>query len=85
MGGQEGDRGTGKLMENVNTCVVCWAKELALKDYAMESNESCIYNAAQLMVASLAGSLAHVTCKEPLHGAITNQFLEFTSGFKHWN
>ena len=85
MGGQEGDRGIGKLMENVNTWVVCWAKELALKDYAMESDESCIYNAAQLMVASLAGSLAHVTCKEPLRGAITNQFLEFTSRFKHWN
>lgn len=29
----------------------------------MESDESRIYNAAHLMVASLAGSLAHVTCK----------------------
>lgn len=48
-------------------------KELVLKDYAMESDESRIYNAAHLMVASLAGSLAHVTCKEPLRGAITNQ------------
>ena len=29
----------------------------------MESEEVRIYNAAHLMVASLAGSLAHVTCK----------------------
>lgn len=29
----------------------------------MESDETRIFNAAHLMVASLAGSLAHVTCK----------------------
>ncbi|CAA6673569.1 unnamed protein product [Spirodela intermedia] len=46
-------------------------KELVLKDYAMESDESRIYNAAHLMVASLAGSLAHVTCKEPLRIAMS--------------
>lgn len=34
-----------------------------LQDYAMESEEKRIKNAAHLMVASLAGSLAHVTCK----------------------
>ncbi|XP_031259158.1 CCR4-NOT transcription complex subunit 1-like [Pistacia vera] len=48
-------------------------KELVLKDYAMESDETRIYNAAHLMVASLAGSLAHVTCKEPLRISISNQ------------
>lgn len=36
---------------------------LKLQDYGMESDESRVYNAAHLMVASLAGSLAHVTCK----------------------
>ncbi|MQM09385.1 hypothetical protein Taro_042254 [Colocasia esculenta] len=46
-------------------------RELVLKDYAMESDESRIYNAAHLMVASLAGSLAHVTCKEPLRIAMS--------------
>ncbi|VVB06762.1 unnamed protein product [Arabis nemorensis] len=45
-------------------------KELVLKDYALEPDESRIYNAARLMVASLAGNLAHVTCKEPLHTSI---------------
>lgn len=29
----------------------------------MESDETRIFNAAHLMVASLAGCLAHVTCK----------------------
>ncbi|KAI3741197.1 hypothetical protein L1987_58865 [Smallanthus sonchifolius] len=48
-------------------------KELVLKDYAMESDESRIHSAAHLMVASLAGSLAHVTCKEPLRGSISSQ------------
>ncbi|KAK2650679.1 hypothetical protein Ddye_018168 [Dipteronia dyeriana] len=48
-------------------------KELVLKDYAMESEETRIYNAAHLMVASLAESLAHVTCKEPLRGSISSQ------------
>lgn len=48
-------------------------KELVIKDYALESDESRIYTAAHLMVASLAGSLAHVTCKEPLRGSISSQ------------
>lgn len=33
------------------------------QDYAMEPDETLIRNAAHLMVARLAGSLAHVTCK----------------------
>ena len=36
---------------------------LGFQDYAMETDETRIRNAAHLMVASLAGSLAHVTCK----------------------
>ncbi|XP_019427312.1 PREDICTED: CCR4-NOT transcription complex subunit 1-like [Lupinus angustifolius] len=48
-------------------------KELVLKDYSMESDENRILNAAHLMVASLAGSLAHVTCKEPLRASISSQ------------
>ncbi|ONM53799.1 transcription regulator [Zea mays] len=41
-------------------------KELILKDYALESNNNTITRFAHLMVGTLAGSLAHVTCKEPL-------------------
>ncbi|KAK9148278.1 hypothetical protein Scep_007035 [Stephania cephalantha] len=55
------------------TIAIQTTRELVLKDYAMESDESRIYNAAHLMVASLAGSLAHVTCKEPLRVSISNQ------------
>ncbi|KAH8516641.1 hypothetical protein H0E87_004840 [Populus deltoides] len=56
-------------------------KELVLKDYAMESDETRIYNAAHLMVASLAGSLAHVTCKEPLRSSISSQLRNSVQGF----
>ncbi|VFQ85948.1 unnamed protein product [Cuscuta campestris] len=55
-------------------------KELVLKDYAMESDETRIRNAAHLMVASLAGSLAHVTCKEPLRGSILSQLRGMLQG-----
>lgn len=34
-----------------------------IQDYAMEADENQTRNSAGLMVASLAGSLAHVTCK----------------------
>ncbi|KAG5558355.1 hypothetical protein RHGRI_008322 [Rhododendron griersonianum] len=47
-------------------------KELVLKDYAMESDETPIYNAAHSMVASLAGSLTRVTCKDALRVSILN-------------
>ncbi|KAM0835821.1 hypothetical protein ACQ4PT_062703 [Festuca glaucescens] len=47
-------------------------KELVLKDYAMESDYSAANRAARLMVGTLAGSLAHVTCKEPLRVALSS-------------
>ncbi|XP_020208231.1 general negative regulator of transcription subunit 1-like isoform X2 [Cajanus cajan] len=46
-------------------------KELVLKDYAMESDETRILNVARMMVASLAESLARVNCKEPLRASIS--------------
>ncbi|KAL0425804.1 UNVERIFIED_CONTAM: CCR4-NOT transcription complex subunit [Sesamum radiatum] len=55
-------------------------KELVLKDYAMEPDETLIRNAAHLMVARLAGSLAHVTCKEPLRGSISGQLRSSLQG-----
>ncbi|CAG8494332.1 7474_t:CDS:10 [Funneliformis mosseae] len=41
-------------------------RELIIKDFAMEPNEERMRNSAHLMVQNLAGSLALVTCKEPL-------------------
>ncbi|XP_022867508.1 CCR4-NOT transcription complex subunit 1-like isoform X1 [Olea europaea var. sylvestris] len=55
-------------------------KEVVLKDYAMEPDEALIRNAAHLMVARLAGSLAHVTCKEPLRGSISSQLRSTLQG-----
>jgi len=47
-------------------------RELVLKDFAFESDESRIRQAARWMVAALASSLALVTCKEPLRVSLTN-------------
>ncbi|BBN05282.1 CCR4-NOT transcription complex subunit 1 [Marchantia polymorpha subsp. ruderalis] len=47
-------------------------RELVIKDYAMEADENRTHQSANLMVASLSGSLAHVTCKEPLRVAMAN-------------
>ena len=41
-------------------------RELVLKDYVTEQNEDKLRKAGQLMGQKLAGSLALVTCKEPL-------------------
>ncbi|XP_043707891.1 CCR4-NOT transcription complex subunit 1-like isoform X2 [Telopea speciosissima] len=60
------------IVQRSVTIAMQTTKELVLKDYAMESEENRIYHAAHLMVASLAGSLAHVTCKEPLRGSISS-------------
>ncbi|KAL5571856.1 hypothetical protein UlMin_021453 [Ulmus minor] len=55
-------------------------KVLVLKDYSIELDETRILNAAHLMVASLAGSLAHVTCKEPLRSSILGQLRSSLQG-----
>ena len=46
--------------------------QLITKDFAMESNEEKVRYAAGIMVRQLAGSLALVTCKEPLKVSMTN-------------
>ncbi|CAH8358576.1 unnamed protein product [Eruca vesicaria subsp. sativa] len=69
------DRAIKEIVSGIvqrSVCIACQTtKELVLKDYALEPDETRIYNAAHLMVASLAGSLAHVTCKEPLRTSIS--------------
>ena len=46
-------------------------KEIVVKDFAMESDETKMRKAGQLMVANLAGSLALVTCREPLRSSVS--------------
>ncbi|KAL6645362.1 hypothetical protein ACP70R_016970 [Stipagrostis hirtigluma subsp. patula] len=52
-------------------------KELILKDYALESDNNIITRSAHLMGGTLAGSLAHVTCKEPLRVALASHLRNF--------
>lgn len=51
------------------SCVT--TREVVLKDFALESDPSLVRRAAHLMVASLAGTLALVTCREPLRVSLT--------------
>ncbi|XP_019098237.1 PREDICTED: CCR4-NOT transcription complex subunit 1-like isoform X9 [Camelina sativa] len=78
------DRAIKEIVSGIvqrSVCIACQTtKELVLKDYAMEPEESRIYNAAHLMVASLAGSLAHVTCKEPLRTSISGHLRNSLQG-----
>ncbi|KAJ5793907.1 CCR4-Not complex component N.t1.c1 C-terminal [Penicillium paradoxum] len=46
--------------------------QLISKDFAMEPDEERVRHAAGIMVRQLAGSLALVTCKEPLKVSMTN-------------
>jgi CCR4-NOT transcription complex subunit 1 len=47
-------------------------RELVLKDFAFDFNWTRILKAADLIVQNLAGSLALVTCREPLKMQLTN-------------
>ena len=46
---------------------------MCLQDFAMEPDEQRMRKAAHLMVSSLAGSLALVTCKDPLRVSLMQQ------------
>jgi len=54
------------VVERSVTIACITAKELIHKDFTLEPDESKMRKAAHLMVSNLAGSLALVTCKEPL-------------------
>jgi CCR4-NOT transcription complex subunit 1 len=61
------------VVERSVTIACITTKEIVTKDFAMESDESKMRRAGQLMVANLAGSLALVTCREPLRTSISTQ------------
>lgn len=44
-----------------------------MQDFALETDEGRVRKAAHLMVSSLAGSLALVTCREPLRTSLAAQ------------
>jgi CCR4-NOT transcription complex subunit 1 len=59
---------------------VTTARELLLKDFALDGDENRLRTAAGLMARGLAGSLALVTCREPLRVSITNHLRRLVGG-----
>jgi CCR4-NOT transcription complex subunit 1 len=60
------------VVERSVTIATIATTNLIHKDFARESDEDRIRKAAQQMVRQLSGSLALVTCKEPLRMSMTN-------------
>eukprot|EP01087_Luapelamoeba_hula_P012819 TRINITY_DN3617_c0_g1_i3.p1 TRINITY_DN3617_c0_g1~~TRINITY_DN3617_c0_g1_i3.p1 ORF type:complete len:835 (+),score=127.59 TRINITY_DN3617_c0_g1_i3:1-2505(+) len=60
------------VMERSATIASITTRELIMKDFAMEPDENGMLRSATTMVQNLAGSLAMVTCKEPLRVSIAN-------------
>ena len=60
------------VVERSVTIAAISTRELVVKDYATEPDEVKFRTAAHNLVKNLAGSLAHVTCREPLRMAMTN-------------
>lgn len=53
------------------TIALITTRELVVKDFAFDGDPERILRAADLIVQNLAGSLALVTCREPLKMSLT--------------
>ena len=53
------------------TIALITTRELVLKDFAYDGDSKRVLKAADLIVQNLAGSLALVTCREPLRVSLT--------------
>ena len=62
----------GPVVERSVTIATIATKDLIHKDYAQEPDEERVREASQQMAKALSGSLALVTCKEPLRMSMTN-------------
>ena len=60
------------VVERSITIATIATTNLIHKDFAMEPDEDRVRHSAQQMVRALSGSLALVTCKEPLRMSMTN-------------
>ena len=56
-------------------------RELVAKDFVTEPSEDKLRKAGHLMAQKLAGSLALVTCKEPLKGNLGSHIRHFLAEF----
>ena len=68
------------VVEKCVTMACVTTQHLVLKDFSQEPNESPLRRAAHQMISNLAGSLALVTCKEPLRVSISNHLRTLLSG-----
>ncbi|PWN51417.1 Not1-domain-containing protein [Violaceomyces palustris] len=75
------------VVERSVTIASISTRELITKDFAMEGDENKMRKAAHQMAQNLAGSLALVTCKEPLRISMVShaRTLFLTSGFTEQN
>ncbi|MCJ1473816.1 hypothetical protein MMC13_002467 [Lambiella insularis] len=62
----------GPVVERSVTIATIATKDLIHKDYAQEIDEDRVREASQQMAKALSGSLALVTCKEPLRMSMMN-------------
>jgi CCR4-NOT transcription complex subunit 1 len=60
------------VVERSVTIAVITSRELVLKDFACEPDADRISRAAHVLASDLAGSLAVITCTEPIKGALGN-------------
>eukprot|EP00698_Gefionella_okellyi_P025035 TRINITY_DN9037_c0_g1_i1.p1 TRINITY_DN9037_c0_g1~~TRINITY_DN9037_c0_g1_i1.p1 ORF type:complete len:2034 (-),score=429.50 TRINITY_DN9037_c0_g1_i1:786-6887(-) len=60
------------VVERSVTIACITSRVLVLKDFSLEADEARLVSAAHTMVKSLSGSLALVTCKEPLRQSLSS-------------
>ena len=58
------------------TIAMITTREIGLKDFAYESDENKIKRGINLILQNLAGSLALVTCRDPLKMSLCNHLKE---------
>lgn len=64
--------------------IACYTTvELLMKDFALDPDEARMRKAAHLMVSSLAGSLALVTCKDPLRVSLASNLRPLLAPVSH--
>ena len=59
------------------TIALITTRELVLKDFAFDGDYERVLKAADLIIQNLAGSLALVTCREPLRMTLTSNLQKF--------
>jgi CCR4-NOT transcription complex subunit 1 len=66
----------GPVVDRSVTIALITTRQLVLKDFAFDGNTNKVKEAADQIVQNLAGSLALVTCREPLRISLQNNLLK---------